>query len=99
MPSSLISEDKVHFGRPLVEALSSMGAAVWYDGFTLKIGDSLSQSIDKGLGGSCFKIVVLSPHFMTKGWRQHELRGLVTRKVDGHSSILPARILNPSSPP
>jgi len=55
----------------------------------MKIGDSLSQSIDKGLAQSRFGIVVLSRAFFAKPWPQHELRGLVTREIDGHSVILP----------
>ncbi len=33
---------------------------VWYDEFELGVGDSLRQSIDKGLVNSNFGIVVLS---------------------------------------
>ena len=32
---------------------------------------------------------LLSRSFMTKPWPQHELRGLVTREIDGHSAIVP----------
>jgi hypothetical protein len=52
------SEDKA-FVRLLAVALTSWGAKVWYDEFTLKLGDSLSQSIDKGLAQSHYGIVVL----------------------------------------
>jgi hypothetical protein len=83
------SEDKKSFVRPLAQALASLGASVWYDEFTMRIGDSLSQSIDRGLSQSRFGIVVLSPSFLSKPWPQHELRGLVTREIDSHSAILP----------
>jgi len=82
------SEDK-DFVRPLAHALASWGVKVWYDEFTLKPGDSLSQSIDKGLAHSRHGIVVLSRAFVTKPWPQHELRGLVTREIDGHAAIIP----------
>jgi hypothetical protein len=75
--------------RPLARALASLGVKVWYDEFTLKLGDSLSQSIDKGLAHSRYGIVVLSRAFMTKPWPQRELRGLVTREIDGHAAIVP----------
>lgn len=83
------SEDKESFVRPLARALASWGAKVWYDEFALKPGDSLSQSIDKGLAHSRYGLVVLSHAFMTKPWPQHELRGLVTGEIGGHTAIIP----------
>ena len=55
----------------------------------MKLGDSLSSSIDKGLAGSRYGIVVLSKAFITKPWPQRELEGLVARQMDGRSTILP----------
>lgn len=83
------SEDKDSLVRPLAHALVSLGAKIWYDEFTLRLGDSLSQTIDRGLARSRYGIVVLGSPFMTKPWPQHELRGLVTREIDGHSAIIP----------
>lgn len=45
-------EDKKSFVEPLALALSRFGLKVWYDDYTLKIGDSLSRSIDEGLAHS-----------------------------------------------
>src|SRR5277367_4797776 len=81
------SEDKDRFVRPLAHALTSLGARIWYDESTLKLGDSLSQSIDNGLARSRFGIVVLSRAFMSKPWPRHELQGLVTRQLIGRSRI------------
>ena len=41
------SEDKEDLVRPLAVALEKLGVKVWYDEFTLKVGDSLRRSIDK----------------------------------------------------
>ena len=41
-------EDKQTFVRPLVRALSEFGVSLWYDEISLKPGDSLSRSIDRG---------------------------------------------------
>lgn len=60
------SEDKETFVKPLAEALKSLGMRVWYDDFTLSIGDSLSRSIDTGLINSSYGVVVLSPCFFSK---------------------------------
>jgi hypothetical protein len=83
------SEDKDDFVRPLAAALKKKGLSVWFDEFTLKLGDRLRQSIDRGLAQSRYGIVVLSPSFFAKQWPQWELDGLVAREVDGKKVILP----------
>lgn len=83
------SEDKDGFVRQLADALHSRGARVWYDEFTLKIGDSLRRNIDRGLAGSRFGVVVLSEHFFRKEWTNKELDGLVALEVQGRTRILP----------
>ncbi len=83
------SEDKLAFVTPLAELLQNLGVKVWYDDFTLKLGDSLSRSIDRGLATSSYGIVVLSKAFLSKPWTEYELRGLVTREVEKGKVILP----------
>lgn len=83
------SEDKDDFVRALAGALAERGLRVWYDEFTLRVGDSLRRSIDSGIANSRFGVVVLSPSFLNKGWPQYELDGLVTRQVTGEQIVLP----------
>ena len=83
------SEDKDDFVRPLANALIEEGLNVWYDEMTLRIGDSLRQKIDKGLANSRVGLVVLSPSFISKGWPNYELDGIVTRAVSGEQVLLP----------
>lgn len=83
------SEDKSDFVKPLASALSAFGVKVWYDEYALNIGDSLSRSIDKGLGNSQYGLVVLSPAFIAKKWPEYELRGLVARELSADKIILP----------
>ena len=83
------SEDKDDFVRPLAEALHNRGFRVWFDEFTLRVGDSLRRSIDRGLAQSRFGVVVISPAFLSKEWPQKELDGLTAREVDGQKVILP----------
>jgi hypothetical protein len=83
-------EDKEDFVRPLVEALRARHLDVWYDEFTLTVGDSLREAIDRGLANSRFGIVVLSPSFFQKRWPQRELNGLVARETaEDRQLILP----------
>lgn len=84
------SEDKDDFVRPLAEALRELHIEVWYDEFSLRVGDSLRQAIDRGLANSRFGIVVLSPAFFRKRWTQRELNGLVAREMhEGRELVLP----------
>jgi hypothetical protein len=83
------SEDKEAVVRPLANALTKIGFKIWYDEFELKVGDSLRQSIDKGLANSRYAIVILSNAFFSKNWPQYELNGLVAREIDGKKIILP----------
>jgi hypothetical protein len=83
------SEDKDEIVRPLATALTNLGLDVWYDEFTLRIGDSLRQKIDQGLANSRVGLVVLSSSFIAKGWTNYELDGIVTRAVTGDQILLP----------
>lgn len=82
-------EDKEDFVRPLAAALEALGLVIWYDEATLTVGDSLRQSIDRGLVNSRYGVVVVSTAFFAKQWPQYELNGLVTREMAGSKVILP----------
>lgn len=83
------SEDKEEFVRELANTLTTRGLKVWYDEFTLRLGDSLRRSIDNGLSNSRFGIVVLSQNFFSKEWPQKELDGLVAKEESSEKFILP----------
>ncbi|MCE9621234.1 MAG: toll/interleukin-1 receptor domain-containing protein [Actinomycetia bacterium] len=84
------SEDKENVARPLADLLTVEGLNVWYDEFSLTVGDSLRRSIDRGLASSRFGVVVLSPDFFRKEWPQAELDGLVAKqRATGGKVVLP----------
>ncbi|MCL5123674.1 MAG: toll/interleukin-1 receptor domain-containing protein [Deltaproteobacteria bacterium] len=83
------SEDKNEIARPLAESLRNAGLEVWYDEFTLKLGDSLRQSIEKGIASSKYGVVILSNAFFAKKWPQEELNGLYSKHIDGDKTIIP----------
>jgi len=83
------SEDKEFVARPLAVNLRNNGLRVWYDEFTLMLGDSLRASIDRGLAQSRFGVVILSQYFFGKHWREKELNGLAAIEVGGRKVILP----------
>ncbi|BEP55606.1 hypothetical protein GmRootV118_28500 [Variovorax sp. V118] len=82
------SEDK-GFAKPLAEALQRKGLRIWYDEFSLNVGDSLRRSIDRGLARSQYGVVILSRSFFEKEWPQRELDGLVAREIRGKKVLLP----------
>ena len=83
------SEDKDAIVRPLATILERLSVRVWFDEFSLQLGDSLTASIDKGLQKSRYGLVVLSKAFLSKKWTEYEYRSLMTREVDGERVILP----------
>jgi hypothetical protein len=83
------TEDKELFVRPLAITLQHLGVSVWYDEFTLRLGDSLRKSIDRGLSSSRFGLIVISQHFIKKKWPEYELNGLISREIDEDRVILP----------
>jgi hypothetical protein len=82
------SEDKDSFVRPLAEALREKHLEVWYDEFTLRLGDSIRRAIDIGLRQSTYGIAVLSKAFFAKNWPQYELDGLVEREMAGGQKVV-----------
>lgn len=85
------SRDKEKFVRLLAYELSKRLVKVWYDEYSLTIGDSLVDKIDEGLRQCRFGIVIVSENFLTrKKWTNREFRSLITKEVDaGKKIILP----------
>ncbi len=92
MPTLFVShasEDKKAFVRPLAHALKSQGLQVWYDEFSLRVGDSLRRSIDKGLSECDAGVLVLSQAFFQKEWPQRELDALFGLELAGRATLIP----------
>jgi hypothetical protein len=83
------TEDKESFVNELVEELKKRNVRVWVDVLNIKWGDPLRKSIDEGLKKSHFGIVVISKHFIAKGWTQYELDGLFEKEMSSGKVILP----------
>jgi len=83
------SEDKKEFVAPLADRLRARGLKVWYDSFTLKLGDSLTDAIGRGIVSSRYGLVVISPNFVVKPWARRELSALVAREDGASKVILP----------
>lgn len=85
------SRDKDSFVRELAHELAKNFCTVWYDEYSLKVGDSLRASIERGLKETKKCIVVLSPHFLSNdGWGRAEFDSVFTREIlEREKVILP----------
>jgi hypothetical protein len=83
------TQDKEDFVRPLATVLADLGVKVWYDEFSIDIGESISSSIDKGISHSRAGLVVLSDSFLEKVWTDYEFRGLLIRQMEEGIPIFP----------
>jgi hypothetical protein len=87
---SYASEDRETVVKPIVRALRRRGLRIWYDQLELSVGDSVVESLDRGLVRSRCGVIVLSPAFISKkGFTQWELRGLIERHINGETLLLP----------
>lgn len=64
---------------------------VWYDQFSLRVGDSLRESIERGIRECHRCILILTPNFLSNdGWSKREYDSIFTREiVEKRNVILP----------
>jgi hypothetical protein len=85
------SRDKDSLVRDLAHQLVRLMCPVWYDEYSLQVGDSLRASIERGLKEARKCIIVLSPNFLwNEGWSKAEFDSIFTREIlEGTNVILP----------
>lgn len=85
------SRDKAAIAEPLAIKLQQLLCTVWYDEFSLKIGDSLRERIEAGLKECDKCILILTPNFLRNGgWSKREYDSIFTRElVEKRNVILP----------
>lgn len=83
------SRDKDSIARPIAVGLSRLGCTVWFDEFSLKVGDRLRESIEKGLKECKKCVLILSRDFLSNpGWTKEEFNSLFTRELIEKSDII-----------
>lgn len=75
------SVDKDAVARPLAMALATRGQRVWYDELEVKVGDSLTRTIEFGTTASLFGVVVLSKAFFGRRWTEEEWAALSRKRL------------------
>lgn len=83
------SRDK-QFVEELYTALVKRQAKVWFDKYSLKVGDSLTRKIDEGLRTCHHAILIVSKNLLSnKSWARAEFESLQTRQIlSGDKKIL-----------
>ena len=83
------SRDKELIARPIAHRLMSLACPVWYDEFSLKVGDRLRDSIEKGLKECHRCILIVSKNFLANdGWTKSEFDSAFTREMIQRSDVL-----------
>ncbi|MBR2649810.1 MAG: toll/interleukin-1 receptor domain-containing protein [Sediminibacterium sp.] len=76
------SRDKDSIATPIANELQSRILPIWYDEYSLKLGDSLRESIEKGLKECKKCILILSKNFLNNsGWTKTEFNTIFTREI------------------
>jgi len=86
------SEDKDAVAKELADQLIAEGVSVWYDEYSIRLGDDILHKIDEGLVNSRFGVIIFSPNFFAakKTWTLREYSGLVAGEdVDKSKRIIP----------
>jgi len=93
-PLAFISHDwrdKDSIAEPLARELVRRNVPVWYSEYSLHVGDSLRESIERGLRECQRCVIVLTPHYLSNpGWTKTEFTSMFTRELlDDSRVILP----------
>ncbi|MDT3708290.1 MAG: toll/interleukin-1 receptor domain-containing protein [Thiobacillus sp.] len=85
------SRDKDLIARHIAVGLITRVCPVWYDEFSLKVGDRLRESIETGLKECQRCILIVSKNFLANdGWTKNEFDSVFTREIlERRDVILP----------
>jgi TIR domain len=87
------SKDKREVAGPIAVGLQKLMCPVWYDEFSLNVGDHLRESIERGLKEAKKFVLILSPNFFSNNsWTKTEVNSIFTREIlEQKSVVLPDR--------
>ncbi len=86
------SEDK-STAHSLATAIRAFGAAVWFDEWEIRVGDSIVQRVSDAIGTASHLVVLLSENSVGKPWVQKEFSAALMRQLSENSiRVLPLRL-------
>jgi hypothetical protein len=85
---SYATEDN-DFASDVAYGLKANGFSVWFAPLSLKVGNKLLDSVEQGIRESRKGILVLSKHYLAKGWTSYEMDILVREHIETRKPLLP----------
>lgn len=83
------SKDKDSLVRELANEMISLNCPVWYDEYTLNVGDNLRKKIEDGIRDTSYCIVVLSKDFITnEKWASSEFETIFIKEIHEQGNII-----------
>ncbi|RBY96343.1 hypothetical protein DQ237_10875 [Blastococcus sp. TF02-8] len=82
------SPDKEHYARPLHEALRRRMVSAWIDEAQIQPGDSLVESIGRGLAQARYVVLLLSDAFLQRQWTSKELGVALNRHIGSSDTVV-----------
>ena len=85
------TRDKDAVARPIALGLQKRMCWVWFDEYSLNVGDSLRESIERGIKECKRCILIISKNFLgNSGWTKREFDSIFTRELlEKKSLVLP----------
>jgi len=89
---SYTQEDK-RYATLIANALEQAGHEVWYDKWSLRVGDNLIQKINEGLKETDALIVIVSKHALRSKWVMHEFSAIALGDLSSRKSrVIPVLV-------
>lgn len=83
------SRDQDAIARPLAIELVGLRCPVWFDEFSLNVGDRLRESIERGIQEARKCVLVLTPNFLSNtGWTRAEFDAVFTREMVERADVV-----------
>jgi len=83
------SRDKESIASILAIELLGLSCPVWYDEFSLRVGDRLRQTIEKGIRECNKCILIITPNFINNdGWTKVEFNSIFTREIIERDKVI-----------
>lgn len=75
-------DEDEELAKELFNELKARDLLVWFDNAEMKLGESLTRQIDRGIAKSHIGVILVTPAFIAgRFWTEHEMGGLInTRK-------------------
>jgi len=81
-------QDQNKFANALALALKKQGLKVWYSGFELVPGTSISSTVNQALHESKYGVIIVTPVYLTLPWAMKELKTFFAQKTNQKRVLL-----------